>query len=231
MRNGAATPHHLPRAMVRGASKLGSGYQFTSRVAYFGPVRDHVALHSDWWMLPALIGPFQKRCTRAAKSRSTQGTDTVIDNHAGANTFQARLNELFAASQTRLTNLRVVKDLLTQDFRISAPYLSQLRTGVRDNPSGEVIAALAEYFSVSPDYFFDIPRRGECEGLHNADAEIVDQLTDLDTRKLLTSANGLSVESIELLVEMAIKMSAADHRIRRRFRVPGHRVTTETASP
>lgn len=144
----------------------------------------------------------------------------MIDNHTGANTFQARLNELFTASETRLTNLKVAKGLLTQNFRISAPYLSQLRNGVRDNPSGEVIAALAEYFSVSPDYFFDIPRRGDCEDPHNADAVIVDQLTDLGTRKLLTSANGLSAESIELLVEMAIKMRAADRRIHRRSR-PG----------
>ncbi|MFB7859856.1 helix-turn-helix domain-containing protein [Rhodococcus qingshengii] len=154
----------------------------------------------------------------------------VIDNDAGTNTFQTRLNELFAASEARLTNLRVAKGLLAQNFRISAPYLSQLRTGVRDNPSSEVIEALAEYFSVTPDYFFDIPRGEECDDLHDADAEIVDQLTELGTRKLLRSANGLSAESIELLIDMAVKMHAADDR-QRRFRIHTYRASTETTAP
>lgn len=166
-------------------------------------------------MLPSNCSDHSRPGRQGFEITTGKGTGTVIDNHAGTNNFQARINELFAASETRLTNLRVAKDLRTQSFHISTPYLSQLRTGVRDNPSGEVIEALADYFSVSPDYFFDLPRHEVHGDLHNADAEIVDQLTEVGTRKLLRSANGLSAGSIELLVEMAIKLRAADHSIRR----------------
>jgi hypothetical protein len=147
-------------------------------------------------------------------------TDNLVLATTGEGVFQHRLNELFAASQTRLTNVSVAKGLLLQNFRISVPYLSQLRTGVRDNPSDEVIAALSKYFSVAPDYFFEVPRRGECECPHKTDAEIVNQLTDPAVRKLLTLAHGLSAESIELLADMANRIVAADRRLGSRFPRP-----------
>ncbi|MBH5141030.1 helix-turn-helix domain-containing protein [Rhodococcus qingshengii] len=147
-------------------------------------------------------------------------TDSVVRVSTGGGVFRDRLNDLFAASQTRLTNLSVAKGLLLQDFRISVPYLSQLRTGVRDNPSDEVVAALANYFGVAPECFFEIPDRGECECPQKADAEIVKQLTDPDMRRLLTLAHGLSAESIELLADMANRIVAADRRLGSRFPRP-----------
>lgn len=74
------------------------------------------------------------------------------------NLFQLQLNTLFNASKSRLTNRKVVNALLTRNCQISAPYLSQLRTGTRQNPSDEVVGALADYFGVTPAYFFTTPQ-------------------------------------------------------------------------
>src|ERR671927_1382388 len=38
---------------------------------------------------------------------------------------------------------------------ISATYLWQLRKGIRDNPTKRHLEALADFFGVSPAYFFD----------------------------------------------------------------------------
>ena len=38
---------------------------------------------------------------------------------------------------------------------MSAPYLSQLRSGNRTNPSSTTMAALANYFRIKPAYFTD----------------------------------------------------------------------------
>ncbi|WCT06096.1 helix-turn-helix domain-containing protein [Rhodococcus qingshengii] len=127
------------------------------------------------------------------------------------NVFQVRLNELFAAADRRLTNASVAKGLLARGVRISTPYLSQLRTGVRESPSDEVVAALAGYFGVSPGYFFTLPWSGDRERAQGADAEIVERLDDPELKQLLAAANGLSAPSLELLADLATKLRISDH--------------------
>ncbi|OYD60817.1 helix-turn-helix domain-containing protein [Rhodococcus sp. OK302] len=136
----------------------------------------------------------------------------MVGRVASENVFQIRLNELFAAANRRPTNRAVAKGLLAQGCRLSAPYLSQLRNGIRDNPSEEVVAALADYFAVSPGYFFTIPWSGDRTRAQASDTEIVERLDDLALKQLLLTANGLSGASLELLVDLATRFRTADHR-------------------
>lgn len=128
------------------------------------------------------------------------------------NVFQVRLNELFARSRRRLTNKAVVTGMATYGISISTPYLSQLRTGMRGSPSEEVIGALANYFGVSPGYFFSIPWDGDRETVHGEDGKVVAGLEDSDLQKLLSTSNGLSSGSLDLLADVATKLRAAEAR-------------------
>lgn len=127
------------------------------------------------------------------------------------NAFRVRLNELFAAPDRRLTNVAVAKGLLAHVCRISTPYLSQLRYGVRENPSDDVVVALADYFEVPPGYFFTIPWSGDRVRVQGEDAKIVDRLDDPVLKELLAAANGLSAASLELLADIATKLRISDH--------------------
>ncbi len=53
------------------------------------------------------------------------------------------------------TSAELIRALKTQGVRISAPYLSQLRSGARTNPSRETIESIAAFFRISPAYFTD----------------------------------------------------------------------------
>jgi transcriptional regulator with XRE-family HTH domain len=86
------------------------------------------------------------------------------------NIFQQRLNHLFAS--TKATCSEVVNGT---GGVIHEAYLWQLCTGRVVNPSYKVIAALANYFNVSPSYFF-----GE-EGNHGI-ALLVGELTDYERK-------------------------------------------------
>lgn len=74
-------------------------------------------------------------------------------------TFAARLNRLFEAvyppGRGPHSSHEVVKELRGEGIRISAPYLSQLRTGQRTNPSAEIMEAIAQFFRISVAYFTD----------------------------------------------------------------------------
>ncbi|WP_192713274.1 transcriptional regulator [Rhodococcus sp. OAS809] len=128
------------------------------------------------------------------------------------NVFQVRLNELFAKSGHRLTNRAAVKGIAAHGCRISTPYLSQLRTGMRDSPSDEVVASIGKYFGVPPGYFFTIPWDGDRETVHAEDEKIVARLDDSELQRLLSTANGLSSESLDLLADLATKLRVAESR-------------------
>ncbi|MDF2897190.1 MAG: family transcriptional regulator [Rhodococcus erythropolis] len=72
----------------------------------------------------------------------------MVGRATDENVFQLRLNELFSGSDRRLTNTAVANGLLARGYRISTPYLSQLRHGVRSSPSDEVVSALADSMSL-----------------------------------------------------------------------------------
>jgi transcriptional regulator with XRE-family HTH domain len=74
--------------------------------------------------------------------------------------FADRLNRLFdtvypLGKQRPYTSADVVAGVRERGTTMSAPYLSQLRSGNRDNPSHATMVALAEFFGIEPAYFTD----------------------------------------------------------------------------
>lgn len=153
----------------------------------------------------------------------------MVGRVADEDAFQVRLNELFTASDRRLTNAVVAKGLLARGCRVSTPYLSQLRTGVRTSPSGEVVGALADYFGVSPGHFFTIPWTGDHTLVEGEDATIVERLDDLELKQLLQTANGLSATSLELLLKLAARLRISDQRRKVPADSPGYARLAEAA--
>ena len=74
-------------------------------------------------------------------------------------TFAARLNRLFDTvyppGRGPHTSAEVIAALKSEGITMSAPYLSQLRSGNRTNPSSATMAALANFFRIKSAYFTD----------------------------------------------------------------------------
>ncbi|MCV7191766.1 transcriptional regulator [Mycolicibacterium brumae] len=74
-------------------------------------------------------------------------------------TFAARLNRLFDTvyppGRGPHTSAEVIAALKSEGITMSAPYLSQLRSGNRTNPSSATITALANFFRIKPGFFTD----------------------------------------------------------------------------
>jgi transcriptional regulator with XRE-family HTH domain len=81
---------------------------------------------------------------------------------------------------------------------VSATYIWQLRKGLRDNPTKRHLEALADFFGVSPAYFFD---DAEAERISDRLA-LLAMLRDAGARQLAARAAGLSEGSIQSLREM-----------------------------
>ncbi len=123
--------------------------------------------------------------------------------------FATRLNDLFdnppSPHVRQCTNRHVARKLQEAGHRISAPYLSQLRSGNRDNPSAKTVAALAEYFQVTPDYFFLAAHRPGVD-----DRTLILDLELEEPRALLLRTVGLSCEAMDILVSMAERLRVSD---------------------
>lgn len=85
---------------------------------------------------------------------------------------------------------------------ISAAYLWQLRKGLRDNPTMKHLEALAEFFGVSPAYFFD----DEATARIDADLALLAALRDDAVRQLALRAAGLSAESVAALTALTERL-------------------------
>src|SRR6202048_1489079 len=74
-------------------------------------------------------------------------------------TFAARLNRVFDTvyppGRGQHTAGEVIAALKSEGITMSAPYLSQLRSGNRTNPSAATMAALANFFRIKSAYFTD----------------------------------------------------------------------------
>ena len=81
---------------------------------------------------------------------------------------------------------------------VSATYLWQLRKGLRDNPTKKHLEALADFFGVSPAYFFD----DEAARRIDAELDILAALRDAPVRQIALRAVGLSPESLATIADM-----------------------------
>jgi transcriptional regulator with XRE-family HTH domain len=89
---------------------------------------------------------------------------------------------------------------------IGATYVYQLRTGRSDNPTYKHLLALAQFFGVSPTYFFDEPETGA----DAIPAEVALALKDDDVRDLALEAAGLSEHTRQAIRQMVATARAME---------------------
>jgi len=116
-------------------------------------------------------------------------------------TFAARLNRLFDTvyppGRGPHTSAEVIAALKSEGITMSAPYLSQLRSGNRTNPSSATMAALAKFFRIKSAYFTDD------EYYEKLDKELawLSTMRDDGVRRIALAAAELSAEAQQDLVE------------------------------
>jgi transcriptional regulator with XRE-family HTH domain len=116
-------------------------------------------------------------------------------------TFAARLNRLFDTvyppGRGPHTSAEVIAALKAEGITMSAPYLSQLRSGNRTNPSTATMAALANFFRIKSAYFTDD------DYYEKLDSELLWLATmrDEGVRRIAQGAYGLPVQAQQQIVE------------------------------
>lgn len=124
-------------------------------------------------------------------------------NPPGRKTLAEKLDRLFRSMHPR-NRAEYSHEEVAEAIRsrggptISATYLWQLRRGVRDNPTKKHLEALADFFGVSPAYFFD----DEAAARIDAELELLAALRDAPVRQVALRAFGLSTESLTAITEM-----------------------------
>jgi transcriptional regulator with XRE-family HTH domain len=131
--------------------------------------------------------------------RSTNPVEVI----SMSTTFSARLNRLFDTvyppGRGPHTSAEVIAALKAEGITMSAPYLSQLRSGNRTNPSSATMAALANFFRIRPAYFTDD------DYYEKLDKELSWLLVTRDegVRRVAVRVSGLSHEAQEDIVHRA----------------------------
>jgi transcriptional regulator with XRE-family HTH domain len=126
-----------------------------------------------------------------------------VDGSQPESPLAERLDHLFRNSHPqgrRWTNDEVAAAIKAKnpDIRVSGAYLSALRTGKRLRPSPEIQVQLAEFFGVSPAYFFD---RNHAERV-DAQLAALEGLSEARVRAVALRAVGLPAESLEAITAM-----------------------------
>jgi transcriptional regulator with XRE-family HTH domain len=139
--------------------------------------------------------------------RSTNPVEVI----SMSTTFSARLNRLFDTvyppGRGPHTSAEVIAALKSEGITMSAPYLSQLRSGNRTNPSSATMAALANFFRIKPAYFTDD------DYYEKLDKELSWLLTmrDEGVRRIAIRASGLSAEAQQDLVHRVDELRRNEH--------------------
>ena len=125
--------------------------------------------------------------------------------------FAARLNRLFDTvyppGRGPHTSAEVIAALRSEGITMSAPYLSQLRSGNRTNPSSQTMTALANFFRIKPAYFTDD------EYFNKLDRELtwLTYMRDEGVRRVAARTVGLSPEAQHDLVLKADELRRREH--------------------
>jgi len=127
-------------------------------------------------------------------------------------TFSARLNRLFDTvyppGRGPHTSAEVVVALKAEGITtMSAPYLSQLRSGERTNPSKATMNALANFFRIQPDYFTDEYY------YRKLDQELtwLATLRDEGALRIATRTIRLSAAALEEIIQLADEWRRKEH--------------------
>ena len=118
-------------------------------------------------------------------------------DHRPETTLADKLDRLFRAVHPRgrgeYTLEEVVEGIRARGGpTISVSYLWELRTGRRGNPRRSHLQALADFFGVSPAYFFDDAATARID----AQLELLAALRDAGVRRIALRAFGLSPETL-----------------------------------
>lgn len=92
--------------------------------------------------------------------------------------------------------------------RVSRSYIWKLRHGRNNNPSLDVIEALARFFSVPPSYFFGPPLADDDQAAEAA--HVAALLRDPSTRQVAEEARGLGPTALSAVSEMIGHLRALD---------------------
>ena len=126
-------------------------------------------------------------------------------------TFAARLNRLFDTvyppGRGPHTSAEVIAALKAEGITMSAPYLSQLRSGNRTNPSSATMAALANFFRIKPAYFTD----DEYYERLDRELSLLANMRDEGVRRIAARTVGLSSQAKEDLVAKADELRRREH--------------------
>jgi transcriptional regulator with XRE-family HTH domain len=134
-----------------------------------------------------------------------------VEDYPMSMTFAARLNRLFDTvyppGRGPHTSAEVIAALKAEGVTMSAPYLSQLRSGNRTNPSVATMAALANFFRIKPAYFTDD------EYYEKLDKELtwLAGMRDEGIRRIAARTVGLSPEAKQDLVEKVDELRRQEH--------------------
>lgn len=113
-------------------------------------------------------------------------------------------------------------------YKLSAPYLSQLRTGERTAPSEQTVKMIADFFGVRSEYFTD--PGGSYAKQVDSDLRWLELAHDPDVRRLTTMLLELSAETAEQLVADVLDTDSAmrAHKGGHQRGVPGLSMATNT---
>lgn len=125
--------------------------------------------------------------------------------------FHGRLVELFEAEEIKrgrkVTSAEVARWMTAQGYSVERAYVSALRNGTKPTPSWRIIEGLAKYFGVARDYLI-----GNSEATPMARAAKLEKaLADKGVEAVALRAEGLSEESLQLIIAMADRMRAAEN--------------------
>jgi transcriptional regulator with XRE-family HTH domain len=133
-----------------------------------------------------------------------------VEEISMSTTFAARLNRLFDTvyppGRGPHTSAEVIAALKAEGVTMSAPYLSQLRSGNRTNPSAATMTALANFFRIKPAYFTDD------EYYEKLDKELswLAMMRDENVRRIAMKAAELSPQAQEDLAERVEELRRAE---------------------
>lgn len=118
-----------------------------------------------------------------------------------ADAFTERLNRLFAVvyppGRGPFRNFEVSQALAGRGRKLSTPYLSQLRRGIRSGPSADTVEMLAEFFGVQVEYFDT--DSGYARAV-DADLDWLDLVHDRSVRELTTALLTLTPDARDQLL-------------------------------
>jgi transcriptional regulator with XRE-family HTH domain len=132
-----------------------------------------------------------------------RGATLAEQGEGGMPRLAAQLNKLFATvprpdGTTLWTNESAASALTAAGVATSAAYLSQLRTGKRDNPSARHLAAIARLFQMPMEYFFDEDLAARID----ADMQTLVALRTAGVENIALRAQGLSPASLSGVADM-----------------------------